>query len=310
MDDLPLTGRPTRVGDIPRSCLVVPASDSRKVAKALASPADEVVLDLEDSVAPAAKDAARESVTEVLASAPGRSVAVRVNQIGTRWCHRDVLDVVAAVRAAPAGPSESGALTLVIPKVDSAADIGFVDRLVRGALAEDPASARQVRVDVLVESAAALRDLDEIVRASELLRAVVVGYADLGADLGRDAGADPTLWDAVRHEVVAATRAAGRAVIDGPWLATAADEAFARDRKRARAFGFDGTWVIHPAQVDEATRIFTPSVEEIAWARRVLSALEASVAEGAGAVALEGQMLDEAVAERARSVLGRAGEAQ
>jgi citrate lyase subunit beta / citryl-CoA lyase len=300
MDDLaPTRSRSHWTDAVPRSCLVVPASDSRKIAKAMATAADEVVLDLEDAVAPAVKDSARASVVRVLATAPAKPLAVRVNQIGTPWCHRDVLEVVAA---APQG------VTLVVPKVESAADVGFVHRLVQGALAVQSPRTPGVRLDVLVESAAALRDLHAIVAASDLVRAVVVGYADLGADLGRPAGGDPTVWDALRHHAVAAARAARRAVIDGPWLATAADDPFTRDKERARAFGFDGTWVIHPAQVADAIRIFTPSVDEVAWAQRVVAALDASVAEGAGAVALDGQMLDEAVAVRARSVLARAAQ--
>jgi len=280
---------------IPRCALVVPASHPRMVTKALASAADEVVLDLEDAVAPDAKDAARAAVVEVLGGAPTPSIAVRVNQVGTPWCHRDVLAVADAV-AGTARP-----VTLVLPKVESAADVGFVERLVRGAAPDAPIS-----VDVLVESAAALRDLDAIVSASPLVRAVVVGYADLAADLGRDPGSDPTLWDVVRQQVVVAARAAGRAPVDGPWLGTAADEAFTRDRSRARALGFDGTWVIHPAQVEEASRIYSPSPAQVDWARQVVSVLESSVAAGAGAVALDGQMLDEAVAVRARAVLARA----
>jgi citrate lyase subunit beta/citryl-CoA lyase len=265
------------------------------VAKALATGADEVVLDLEDAVAPDAKEAARATVVEVLAAGATPSLAVRVNQVGTPWCHRDVL----AVAEALAGTER--AVTLVVPKVESAADVGFVERLVGGAT---PAS--RVSVDVLVESAPALRDLHAIVSASPLVRAVVVGYADLAADLGRDPGTDPTLWDGVRHQVVVAARAAGRALVDGPWLGTAADEAFSRDRSRARALGFDGTWVIHPSQVEEAARIYSPSAEQVERARQVVSALEASVADGTGAVALDGQMLDEAVAVRARAVLARA----
>ena len=290
---------PPGTGVAPRCCLVVPASDSRKVAKALASPADEIVLDLEDAVAPDAKEAARIAAAAVLRTRPDRPVAVRINQIGTGWCHHDLLALVEA--APPRG------VTLVIPKVESAADVGFVDRLVRGALAERAAERPPVALDVLVETAAALRDLDGILAASDLVRAVVVGYADLAADLGRGTGGDPSLWDAVRHQVVAAARAAGTGAVDGPWLSTAADEAFTRDRARGRAFGFDGTWVIHPAQVGEATRLFTPSTDEVVWAERVVATLEASVAAGAGAVALDGQMLDEAVAVRARRVLARAG---
>ncbi|SEO74841.1 HpcH/HpaI aldolase/citrate lyase family protein [Trujillonella endophytica] len=286
----------------PRVCLVVPASDQRKVDKALAADVDEVVLDLEDAVAPAAKGAARARVREVVAAA-GRagSLAVRVNQVGSAWCHRDVLDVVAAAQAP---------VTLVVPKVDSAVELHVVDRLVRGARAERAAAgspAPVIRLDALVESAAALRSLDAVVAASDLLRALVVGYADLAADLGRDPDGDPAAWDPVRSAVVAAARAGRRQLIDGPWLSVAADETFLADRDRARRHGFDGTWVIHPAQVADATRIFTPSAEQLEWARRVLAAMDEATAAGAGAVSLDGQMLDEALAVRARSVLARAG---
>lgn len=278
---------------VPRCALVVPASHPRMVAKALASGADEVVLDLEDAVAPDAKDHARVAVVEVLSGSVVPSLAVRVNQVGTPWCHRDVLAVAEAVG--------DRSVTIVLPKVESAADVGFVERLVRGA-----APGARISIDVLVESAPALRDLDAIVSASPMVRAVVIGYADLAADLGRDPGTDPTLWDVVRQQVVVAARAAGRALVDGPWLGTAADEAFSGDRCRARALGFDGTWVIHPAQVEEAARIYSPSAEQVDRAQQVVAALDESVAGGAGAVALDGQMLDEAVAVRARAVLARA----
>ena len=283
---------------IPRASLVVPASHPRMVAKALASVSDEIVLDLEDAVAPEAKELARDAVVEVLVGSTDRQLAVRINQVGSPWCHRDVLAVVGAL-AEGARP-----VTLVVPKVESAADVDFVDHLLRGALA-DIGGATAVSLDLLIESAAGLRALDQIAAAGERVRALVVGYADLAADLGRDTGGDPALWDAVRHQIVSAGRAAGRSLIDGPWLGTAADDAFTRDRDRARALGFDGTWVIHPAQVEAATAIYSPTVQQLAWARRVVSTLEASVAEGSGAVALDGEMLDEAVAVRARRVLAR-----
>lgn len=298
MDDFarPPSAQPCPARPVPRCCLVVPASDPRKVAKALASSADEVVLDLEDAVAVEAKDAARATAAETVSAHPDRVLAVRVNRIGTRWCHHDVTAVVAA--------APPGGVALVVPKVESAADVGFVDRLVRGTL-DGSAHPARVALDVLVETASALRDLHAIVAASHLVRAVVIGYADLAADLGRDTGHDPRLWDSVRDQVVVAARAAGRSAIDGPWLGTAADEAFTLDRDRARSRGFDGTWVIHPAQVEAATRIYSPTLEQVAWARRVVSTLDASVAGGAGAVALDGQMLDEAVAVRARQILSR-----
>src|SRR3546814_12840746 len=111
---------------VPGTSLVVPASDPRKVARALASAADEVVLDLEDAVAIGAKDSARDHVVEVLAQQPEKPLAIRINQIGTAWCHRDVTDIVRA---------STTELTLVVPQVASAADVGFVDRMIQGASA-------------------------------------------------------------------------------------------------------------------------------------------------------------------------------
>ena len=296
---------PIREAAAPRACLVVPASDQRKIDKALAAEVDEVVLDLEDAVAPQAKDAARSRVGQALAAGAGgqggRRVAVRVNQVGSAWCHRDVLEIVGTA-VAP--------VTIVLPKVDGPGDLAFLDRLVRGALAERRQVGRavpDVRFDALVETARGLRNLVGISSTSDRLRALVVGYADLAADLGRDPGGDPALWDPVRTRVVTAARATGRLVLDGPRLSVVADDAFLADKTRARALGFDGTWVIHPAQVAEATRLFTPSAEQVEWARRVVAALDESVDGGAGAVALDGQMLDEAVAVRARSVLLLAG---
>jgi citrate lyase subunit beta/citryl-CoA lyase len=290
----------------PRVCLVVPASDRRKVDKALALDVGEVVLDLEDAVAADAKSAARARVCEVLAAPAPRprsgSLAVRVNATGSPWCHRDVLDVVA---------STAGPVTLVVPKVDSSDDLAFVDRLVRGARAERAAAGSpppDIRVDALVESAASLRGLDAIVACTDLLRAVVVGYADLAADLGRNASDDGASWDAVRSQVVSAARAGRRHVIDGPWLSVAADQAFVADKQRARGHGFDGTWVIHPAQVAEATRVFSPTPAQVEWATRVVEALERATGQGSGAVALDGQMLDEALGVRARAVLTQVGE--
>lgn len=302
MEQSPIsTCRASQADILPRVCLVVPASDRRKMAKAFATEADEVVVDLEDAVAPAAKQAARANVVELLVEVPDRALAVRVNEIGSAWCHSDVLDVSCAVL---------DKVTLVIPKVNSAADVGFIDRLVNGALAGRSGRLPDIRMDVLIETAAALRNIDDILSASDRVRAVVVGYGDLGADLGIDFATNPPAADAVRHQIVAAARASKRGLVDGPWLAIAADDAFTLDRERSRSFGFDGCWVIHPAQVPAATRIFTPSAAEVAWAHRVVTALEGAIAKNAGAIALDGQMLDEAVAKRARSVLARARKLQ
>ncbi|MEU1183940.1 CoA ester lyase [Streptomyces sp. NPDC005820] len=290
----------------PRSCLVVPATDERKMAKALSSIADEVVLDLEDSVEPDSKARARERAAEVIArNGPRRGLprlAVRVNQVGTAWCHLDLLAAVGAAR---------GPLTVVVPKVESASHLGFVSHLVSGALAAEDTSPRpDIRLDALVESAAGLRNLDEVLALGDPLRAVVIGYADLGADLGCDLGTTSAgaeaVRAAVRSRVLTAARAAGRLLLDGPWLSVTADDDFVTNRRQAREQGFDGSWAIHPAQLQVINDLFTPSTDELLWARRVLDSLAAAASSGAGAVALDGQMLDEAIAVRARRVLALA----
>lgn len=272
----------------PRSCLSVPGTDDRKIRKAWDSEADEVVLDLEDAVQVARKDEAR----GMLGTLPSRTtgqVAIRVNAPRTAWCH---LDVIAS--AGLDGLPES----IVLPKVESAGDLEFVDRLLDGVEAATERG-RPIGVQALIETAKGVANLREIVTASPRLSALILGYADLGASLGRTADS----WSYAQDAVLVAARSAGLAAIDGPYLGLADDEAFRSAVLRARELGFDGKWVIHPRQLGTVNSVFTPSTNEVAHAREVLDALHRSEA---GAVELEGQMIDEAVAVAARRVLARA----
>jgi citrate lyase beta subunit len=277
-----------------RACLVVPAAPAAKLAKGASLGADEVVLDLEDAVLPALKDEARVAVAQALAGGwAAESVAVRVNAIGSPWCHADLLALAA---------SERETVTAVLPKVEHADDLAFADRLLAGA---EAAAGRTtpVRLVALIETAAGLAAAVEIARASERLDALVLGYADLAASLGRPGGGG---WRFAQESVLVAARAAGLQAIDGPHLGTRDDEAFRAAALHARALGYDGKWAIHPAQIEPLRQTFTPSDEEVAGAREVLAALERAAADGAGAVAADGQMLDEALALSARRVLARA----
>jgi citrate lyase beta subunit len=277
-----------------RACLVVPAAPAAKLAKGATLGADEVVLDLEDAVLPALKDEARAGVAQALAGGwAAESVAVRVNAIGTPWCHADLLALAASGRET---------VTAVLPKVEHADDLAFADRLLAGA---EAAAGRTtpVRLVALIETAAGLAEAVRIARASERLDALVLGYADLAASLGRPGGGN---WRFAQESVLVAARAAGLQAIDGPHLGTRDDDAFRAAALHARALGYDGKWAIHPAQIETLRQTFTPSDEEVAGAREVLAALERAAADGAGAVAAEGQMLDEALALSARRVLARA----
>ncbi|EME20888.1 HpcH/HpaI aldolase/citrate lyase family protein [Rhodococcus triatomae] len=270
-----------------RAALVAPGSDDRKARKALASPADEVVLDLEDAVTPDHKDTARDLVARLAAEfGRERTVSVRINGPGTRWFAADL----AAVRSAAIA-------SVVIPKVESAADLTEADGMLAGC---------DVRVQALVETPTGVENIGEIVHGPRL-DAVIIGYADLGAALGRSPVARPEHWLYVQDRVLHAARAAGVQAIDGPHLGTADDEEFRRAATWTAGLGFDGKWVIHPAQIETALGTFTPTATEIEHARTVLQVLDDAAGRGAGAALLDGRMLDEAVAVAARRTLSRIG---
>ena len=281
-----------------RACLAVPGSAPDKLAKAAGRGADELVIDLEDGVAVAAKATARAAVAAALADLDlsGVGVSVRVNAPRTPWCHEDVAAVAAAA------PLRS----IVLPKVESAGDLAFVDRLLDGV--EAAAGRREpVRVQALIETAAGVHRLHEIAGASARLESLILGYADLATSLGRleAAATDLARWDATRDAVLVAARTHGLQAIDGPFLGLQPDAAFVAAATRARDAGFDGKWAIHPAQIAPLVELFTPAPHEVEHARAVLAALDSA---DQGAIAVDDQMLDEAHRRAAMSTLARAGE--
>ncbi|WP_241384996.1 HpcH/HpaI aldolase/citrate lyase family protein [Rhodococcus sp. CH91] len=273
-----------------RAVLVAPGSDERKAGKALASAADEVVLDLEDAVTAAQKDAARELVASLVRRHGGeRTVSVRINGRGTVWFEDDL-----RACAALAGDLAS----IVIPKVESVADLVEADRI----LGTDA----PVPVQALIETPSGVQRIDEIVTGPRMA-GVIIGYADLGAALGRASTAAPEHWLYVQDRVLHAARAAGVQAVDGPFLGIADDDAFRRSAQWVADLGFDGKWVIHPAQITSAASAFTPTGDQVEAARKVLAALEEAECRGAGAAQLDGRMLDEAVAVAARRILSKIG---
>src|SRR4051812_39366512 len=272
-----------------RACLSVPGSAERMLAKVGTLGADEYVLDLEDAVVAAEKDAARERVAAV--SGPG--LAIRVNAPRSPWCHRDVIAAAAAEAVA----------SIVVPKIESAGDLAFVERLLDGAEAEAGRTS-PLRVQALIETAAGLAAVGEIAASSARLDALILGYADLAASLGGHRSLDA--WLPAQEALLWAARASALQAIDGPFLGTAVDDAFLTAATRARDLGFDGKWAIHPSQVATLTELFTPSADEVARARKVLEALAEAERDGRGAVALDGEMLDEALRRAAERTLARA----
>jgi citrate lyase subunit beta / citryl-CoA lyase len=271
------------------------------LAKARGLEVDEIVLDLEDAVAPGEKAAARAAVVDALAAggfAAGR-VAVRVNAPGTPWCHEDIVELASA----PVPP-----VSLVIPKVEREAELVFAELLldaVRARAGRDPA----VRLQALIETARGVAVVDRVADAAgPRLEALIVGYADLAASLGRRDGGlgHGAAWQAVQDRVLVAARANGLAAIDGPCLQIDPGDTLREQIAVARGLGYDGKWAIHPSQIAPITEAFTPTAGECAHAQATLDALAAAEGAGAGAAAVAGAMVDEASRRRAEAVLARA----
>ena len=262
--------------------------------KATRLAADEVVADLEDSVAVDAKARARELVAAFLeqAESPAPTVAVRINALAGPWGERDVVELVRR-----AGPQIG---SLILPKVERAEDVAAVERLLDG-LGE---RAERVGLQVLIETAAGLLRVAEIAAASSRVEALILGYADLAASLGRAPGVTtPQSWSYAQETLLVAARAFGLQAIDGPYLEIRDDAGLQRRSEHVRALGFDGKWAVHPGQVAIINAAFTPAPEELARARSILDALAG--AEGRGAVELHGEMIDEASRKLALEVIAR-----
>ena len=275
-----------------RASLVAPGSDERKARKALFSNADEVILDLEDAVTSANKDLARTLVSTLVHEfGRARTISVRINGLTTPWARDDLI---------ACGALGESLTSVIVPKVESA------DELLEAEHILFTAGGNHTTLQALIETPLGVQNADSIARATPRLQAAIIGYADLGAALGRSRSALPEHWLAVQDRILIACRAAGVAAIDGPFLGITDDDAFRRAAHWTSALGFDGKWVIHPAQIDSATTAFTPSDDAVNDARRVLTALEEAETLGSGAAQLDGQMLDEAVAVAARRTLARA----
>jgi citrate lyase subunit beta / citryl-CoA lyase len=244
------------------------------IAKAAGLAADEVVVDLEDGVAAAEKEAARVNVAA--ARAP-RTLAVRINGVRTPWW-RDDLSVASSVDV------------VVVPKVESVEEVAAVAAALPG----------NVGLEVQIETARGLVEVERIAGFGPPLEALVFGPGDLAASLGIPVltiGAGASGYAMAR--IAVAARAFGLQVVDGPY-AVLRDEAGLRESaRRAAALGYDGKWAIHPDQLEPINGAFTPSAEAVERARAILAAAE-------GASAVDGEMVDDATKRLAEGVLARA----
>src|SRR3954447_2707490 len=283
-----------------RTVLSVPGSNPRMVEKAQGLPVDEVLLDLEDAVAPDAKDSARGVVVEALRTGnwDAKTVAVRVNDWTTTWTHRDVIDVVGA-----AGVRLD---TVVLPKVESPRHVAALDLLLSQVERASGRDEGAIGLELQIESARGLMDVDAIAAASSRTEALVYGPADFMASLNMRSlvvGEQPPGYDVgdayhyVLMRILVTARAHGLQAIDGPHLQVRDLEGFRRSAARSAALGYDGKWVLHPDQVDAGNEAFTPGQDDYERAEEILDAYEHSTSEAGGrrgAVMLGDVMIDEA----------------
>jgi citrate lyase subunit beta/citryl-CoA lyase len=284
---------PTRL----RSALYMPGANERALVKARDIPADALILDLEDAVAPAAKAEARDRVCEAAASGAygGRVVTIRVNAIATEW-HRD--DIAAAAQAGPDA--------IVVPKVSSADEVHAVESALRDAGAPDSTA-----IWAMLETPAAIMRAGEIAAASERLTVLVMGTNDLAAELFAQSGPahpDRAPLLAALSACVLAARAAGRTILDGVYNDVRDLDGFTAECRQGRAFGFDGKTLIHPTQVEPCNVAFSPAADEIEHAHRVIAAFEEAERAGTGVVTVDGRMIENLHVAAARRVLALAGE--
>ena len=298
----------------PNRCqLFGPASRTALFAKMAVSAADVVNLDLEDSVAPTDKDAARANAVAATHEVDwgAKTLSVRINGLDTPWWYRDVVDLI---------EKGSDRLDLImIPKVGCAEDLYAVDALVTAA---ERAVGRRRRLgfEVIIESAAGICHVEAIAAATPRLQAISLGAADFAASMGMQTTgiggtqanyymlhegarywADPWHW--AQAKIVAACRTHGILPVDGPFGDFSDDEGFRAQARRSATLGMVGKWAIHPKQVALANEVFTPSPEAVAEAREILSAMEAAKARGEGATTYKGRLVDIASIKQAEVIV-------
>ena len=306
----------TRPYRVRRSCLAVPASSERFIAKAQGLPADELFLDLEDAVAPSAKAQARANAVAALAGDwGGKLVAVRVNDATTGWAHRDVIDLLSASGGAASGAAAAAPDVIVLPKVTSPEHVAWLDLLLGQAEQEAGLPVGQTGIEAQIEDASGLAAVNAIAAASPRLEALVFGPADFMASVGirsLDVGGQPAgyaggdVYHYALMRILIAARARGLQAIDGPYLKVRDTDGFRRSAVSAAALGYDGKWVLHPSQIDAANEVFAPAAADFAQASRIIEAYDrATSVEARGAVMLGDEMIDEASRKMAQAVVAR-----
>jgi len=276
-----------------RSLLFMPGSNARALEKARNLPADGIILDLEDSVAPDAKAMARDQIAQAIAAKEfgKREVLIRVNALDSPWW---IDDVTMAGKAAPDG--------ILVPKISSVRDLNAIaDRLA------DINADTSIQVWVMIETARGVLHAEEIAAASRDAETRLAGFVFGPNDISRETRIKmqpgrAAMIPMITHCILAA-RAHGIEILDGPYSDFSNVDGFALECAQARDLGFDGKTLVHPGQIVACNAIFTPPAEEVAHARKIIAAFERPENASRGAIQLDGQMVERLHADMARRTI-------
>lgn len=298
----------TTIQRVQRCELAVPGSSPEMFEKALNSGVDFVFLDLEDAVAPDDKTQARKNVIQAINDLDwkgnGITVSVRINGLDTQFMVRDVVDLIEQ-----AGHKLD---TILIPKVGVYSDVYMVEAMVNQLEMQQGLNNR-IGLEALIETALGMANVEDIARnsATGRLEALHFGVADYAASNrarttnigGLNADYPGDQWHAAISRMTVACRAFGLRPIDGPFGDIKDPEGYKLAAKRAAALGCEGKWAIHPSQIALANEVFSPPPAEVEKAKRILASLKEAAAQGKGAAALDGRLIDAASEKMANNVV-------
>jgi citrate lyase subunit beta/citryl-CoA lyase len=290
-----------------RTQLATPASDEKFMHSAAGSDADEVFLDLEDSVAPNAKVDAREPLVTALEEEDwsDKVVSFRMNGLDTKWWYEDVIHVV----------SEAGEYLddIIVPKVKNASEIHTVETLLEQVEVNAGLEVGGIGLEPQIEDGEGMHNVHDIAHASDRLDSIIFGPGDYSAAMGTpglDIGQFPDYpghyWHHALSECNSAAKSAGLPCIDGPYADIEDEEGFRTSAERASMLGCDGKWAIHPSQIEIANEVFAPDPEVAERAERIVTEYAEAMEEGRGAVKVDGQMVDEATNKMAQEIVATA----
>ena len=271
-----------------RSVLYMPSSNERALDKAKSIPCDALIFDLEDAVAPDAKEAARANAVAAAGSGEygSREITIRCNGLDTPWGANDL-----------AAAATSGAAAVVIPKVNSVAYLEEVERLL-----DQAGAPAEITIWAMIETPTAIIDIRAIANHGRV-NVLVMGTNDLAKELRT--GAAPDRAPLVPHlaQALLGAREADKVILDGVYNDVRDPDGFVAEARQGQALGFDGKTLVHPNQVEPTNEVWAPSDDEVDHARRVIAAFEEAEAEGRGVITVDGRMIENLHVDNARRTI-------